>query len=105
MSELMSIGEFAGVCQLSVKTLRYYHEIGLLEPAVVDPATGYRYYRFDQGADATAIAALRRLDMPLAEVQEIIHGPDRARAHSLIQRHHRRLKDRLADAEQQLTNI
>jgi DNA-binding transcriptional MerR regulator len=39
----LTIGEFATLSHLSVRTLRRYHEAGLLEPAAVDPSTGYRY--------------------------------------------------------------
>ena len=40
----LTIGEFSAVTQLSVRTLRRYHEAGLIEPAAVDAVTGYRYY-------------------------------------------------------------
>jgi len=46
----LSIGAFSRLTHLSVKTLRYYHEVGLLEPAVVDPDSGYRYYQAGPGA-------------------------------------------------------
>jgi hypothetical protein len=42
----LTIGEFSRVTHLSVKTLRHYHEVGLLEPVHVDPGTGYRRYAF-----------------------------------------------------------
>ncbi|MEN8905119.1 MAG: MerR family DNA-binding transcriptional regulator, partial [Clostridiales bacterium] len=38
------IGDFSKISRLSIKTLRYYHEIGLLCPVIVDKNTGYRYY-------------------------------------------------------------
>ncbi|WP_410623475.1 MerR family DNA-binding transcriptional regulator [Amycolatopsis sp. cmx-8-4] len=38
----LTVGEFSRVTHLSAKTLRHYHDVGLLEPADVDPATGYR---------------------------------------------------------------
>jgi len=41
---MLAIGEFSRMTHLSVRTLRRYHEVGLLEPEVVDPFTGYRYY-------------------------------------------------------------
>ncbi|HVR73644.1 MAG TPA: MerR family DNA-binding transcriptional regulator [Planctomycetota bacterium] len=43
-SKPFSIGELSRITGLSVKTLRFYHEKGILEPSSVDPATGYRYY-------------------------------------------------------------
>jgi DNA-binding transcriptional MerR regulator len=42
---MFTIGEFSIITKLSVKTLRYYHEQGLLEPDYVDQETSYRYYR------------------------------------------------------------
>ena len=44
MKTLFKIGEIAELFHLNIKTLRYYDEIGLVKPEVVDPETGYRYY-------------------------------------------------------------
>ena len=44
MSVLVPIGDFSRMTHLSVKALRFYHDQGLLEPARIDPATGYRFY-------------------------------------------------------------
>jgi hypothetical protein len=49
LTEELSIGSFSRVSGLTVKALRHYDEIGLLEPARVDEWTGYRYYRLEQG--------------------------------------------------------
>lgn len=65
----LSIGEFARLTRLSVRTLRRYHEAGLLAPASVDPASGYRYYAGDQIPVAHVIHRLRELDVPLADVR------------------------------------
>ena len=43
MDAKLTIGEFATLTQLSVRTLRRYHQAGLLEPEAVDPFSGYRY--------------------------------------------------------------
>ncbi len=48
MRTRVTIGDFSRASQLSVKTLRHYHEAGLLEPSEVDPDNGYRYYSEDQ---------------------------------------------------------
>ena len=45
---MLSIGEFSNICKVSAKTLRYYAEIGLLEPSEVNPDNGYRYYAIEQ---------------------------------------------------------
>ncbi|GAA3164637.1 hypothetical protein GCM10020001_106890 [Nonomuraea salmonea] len=66
--ELLPIGRFARLARLSVKQLRRYDELGLLRPAHVDEATGYRYYRAAQARQALSIGLLRSLDVPLAVV-------------------------------------
>ena len=68
----MGIGEFARRSRLSPKALRLYDEIGLLVPSRVDGASGYRYYEADQLERARLIAALRRLEVPLAEIAELV---------------------------------
>jgi DNA-binding transcriptional MerR regulator len=68
----MSIGRFARRAGLSIGALRHYAEIGLLVPARVDPATGYRYYTEDQLEPARRIAVLRDLDVPLGLVREVV---------------------------------
>ena len=75
MENLMPIGEFAAASRLSQKALRLYGENGVLAPAWVDPASGYRYYRPEQLRTATLIALLRRAGMPLAEVRSFLRDP------------------------------
>lgn len=70
--DLMSIGEFARRSRLSPKALRLYDELGLLTPARVDEGSGYRYYAASQLDRARLIAALRQLQIPLAEIQVIV---------------------------------
>jgi DNA-binding transcriptional MerR regulator len=73
---LLPIGEFARMCRLSTKQLRHYDQLGLLTPAKVDPATGYRYYSPGQARQALAIALLRTLDVPLAEIAGAMSDED-----------------------------
>jgi DNA-binding transcriptional MerR regulator len=68
----MSIGEFARRSRLSAKALRLYDELGLLPPARVDADSGYRLYEPDQLKQALLIAALRQLQVPLAEIKAIL---------------------------------
>src|SRR5580658_9332455 len=68
----MSIGEFARDSRLSAKALRLYDELGLLPPARVDEDSGYRFYEPGQLKQARLIAALRRLQVPLAEIKVIV---------------------------------
>ncbi|MGI5157854.1 MerR family transcriptional regulator [Microbispora sp. CA-102843] len=72
--DLLSIGQFARLARLSVKQLRHYATLGLLEPAWIDPASGYRYYRAAQARDALVIGLLRSLDVPLPVVAAVLSG-------------------------------
>lgn len=75
MSGHMTIGEFATATWLSTKALRLYDEKGLLTPDATDPHTGYRRYSPAQVETARLITLLRRLDMPLDQVREVVDGP------------------------------
>ncbi|MEU1045914.1 MerR family transcriptional regulator [Streptomyces sp. NPDC005897] len=81
--ELLTIGAFAARARLSAKALRLWDRLGLLAPAHVDEATGYRYYRAGQAERARLVALLRRLDMPLARIAEVV-GADADRAAGLL---------------------
>lgn len=72
---LLGIGEFSRRSWLSPKALRLYERLGLLTPAEVDPDNGYRRYDETQLETARLIAMLRRLDMPLTEVAEVVAAP------------------------------
>jgi DNA-binding transcriptional MerR regulator/GNAT superfamily N-acetyltransferase len=67
--------EFAAATGLSVKALRLYDERGLLAPARVDRATGYRRYTEDQVATAGRIALLRRAGIGLADIGRFLAAP------------------------------
>ncbi|MGW1890084.1 MerR family transcriptional regulator [Streptomyces sp. NPDC002004] len=71
-SDLLSIGSFGARARLSAKALRLYDRLGLLSPAYVDAASGYRYYRAEQVERARTVALLRRIDMPLALIAEVL---------------------------------
>lgn len=60
----LTIGEFARLTQLSVRTLRRYHEGGLLAHATVDAGSGYRYCSTEQVPAAQITHRLRELGMP-----------------------------------------
>ena len=73
---MFSIGEFSKVTGLTVKTLRFYHEQGVLVPSCVDDQTGYRYYDRSKIETANVIVRLRNLDFPLADITEILRNHD-----------------------------
>jgi DNA-binding transcriptional MerR regulator len=67
------IGDFAIITRLSVKTLRYYHEEGLLEPSRIAFDTGYRYYNGELIYIARIIGTLRQWGFSIREIREILH--------------------------------
>jgi DNA-binding transcriptional MerR regulator/effector-binding domain-containing protein len=69
---MFTIGEFSRITGLTVKTLRFYHEEGLLVPTSVDDQTGYRYYDASLVELARAIAFLKGLDFSLAEIKGLL---------------------------------
>lgn len=95
MDNLIPIGRFSRVSRLSIKALRHYADAGLLVPAWVDPASGYRYYTYAQVTQAEVIRVLRSLEMPLVEVREVLGAPDRDAAATVLDRHRARLEAEL----------
>ena len=82
----LSIGEFARRTRLSPKALRLYGELGLVLPARVDPDSGYRFYTEDQVDVAKLIGLLRRLEMPLSQIGELLALDDGDAAADLLTR-------------------
>ena len=72
----MQIKEFAKISGVSVRTLHYYDEIGLLPPAFVERATGYRYYDENSLLRMQEILFYRELDFSLKSIGEILSSPD-----------------------------
>ena len=95
MQARITIGDFSRAAHLSVKTLRHYHDVGLLEPSEVDPGNGYRYYTEDQIPHAQVIRRLRGLQMPVAEVKSVLSAPDLDARNQLIAQHLDRLEAEL----------
>jgi DNA-binding transcriptional MerR regulator len=84
MPSYLSIGDFSRATHLTVKTLRHYHQLGLLEPADIDEQTGYRRYTAEQVPAAQVIRRFRDLGMPLDEIRGVLAAPDlRTRNHRL----------------------
>ncbi|MFD3748400.1 MerR family transcriptional regulator [Nocardia sp. NPDC058633] len=92
MTATVAIGEFARLTHLSVKTLRYYHEIELLEPAAVDAGSGYRRYSTDQVERAHLIRRLRDLDMPLPEIRTVLAAADPTERDTALRAHLTRME-------------
>lgn len=70
--DMLSIGSFASVAQLSLKALRLYDQLGIFKPSYVDPDSGYRYYHVDQLHEARLIRMMRQMEMPLATIRRVL---------------------------------
>jgi DNA-binding transcriptional MerR regulator len=88
----MTIGRFARICGLSVHTLRHYDDVGILAPANVDPASGYRRYRRDQVRQARLIQALRWIDLPVEEIRTALADVTGEATSEILRRHRGRLE-------------
>jgi DNA-binding transcriptional MerR regulator len=98
---MFKIGDFSKLSCVSVKTLRYYDELGLLKPAHVDHFTGYRYYSADQLPRLNRILALKDLGFSLEQTIRLLEGtlaPGQMREFLLMKQAelHRRVQDEQA---------
>ena len=84
----MQIKEFADFTGVSVRTLHYYDEIGLLVPAWVDKATGYRYYDEKSLLRMQEILFYRELDFSLKSIGEILSSPNYDKNKALKEQKH-----------------
>jgi DNA-binding transcriptional MerR regulator/effector-binding domain-containing protein len=104
MVQLIGIGTFSKACHLSIRTLRHYHDEGLLVPAEIDRATGYRRYHPDQLATALAIGRLRSLELSLPEVAAVLAASDTETVAGILKAHRARMEARL-DATGQILAV
>lgn len=87
MGAKVSIGDFAVMTSLSRKALRHYHDIGILEPAHVDPYTGYRFYDTSQVDHAHIIRRFRSLGMSIPDIKALLSTDDAAARAEIITTH------------------
>jgi DNA-binding transcriptional MerR regulator len=103
--DLLPIGRFAHLTGLTVGALRHYDEEGVLTPADVDPATGYRRYRRDQVATARAVAALRDLELSLPAIRALLDTDDAATRGDILRDERTRLEARTARLQRALHRL
>ena len=105
MSALVSIGDFSRMTHLSIKALRFYHDQGLIEPAEIDPASGYRFYDPSQVPVAQVIRRFRDLDMPLDQVRAVIKAPDVQTRTKEIIAHLTAMETKLAEMQMSVASL
>jgi DNA-binding transcriptional MerR regulator len=95
MQTRLSIGDFSRMTHLSIKALRHYHDLGLLEPIDVDPRNGYRFYAAGQVPTAQVIRRFRALGMPVESIKAVISAPDLAARNEMIVAHLKQMERQL----------
>ena len=101
----LPIGDFSRMTHLSVKALRHYHDVGLLEPAEIDPASGYRFYEPSQVPVAQVIRRFRDLGMPIDEIKEVLRAPDVEARNQVIVAHLKRMESDLAATQSVVASL
>src|SRR4051794_3010090 len=99
MATLLTIGEFSRMTHLSVKALRHYDEVGLLRPADVDPASGYRRYAVGQLPAAQVIRRFRDLDMPIEQIRAVLAAVDPDTRDRVLLEHLRSMEAKLEETQ------
>jgi DNA-binding transcriptional MerR regulator len=105
MTVLVPIGDFSRMTHLSVKALRFYHDQGLLEPARIDPSSGYRFYDPGQVPVAQVIRRFRDLDMPLDQVRAVLRAPDVETRTKEIIAHLSAMETKLAELQMSVSSL
>lgn len=70
---MFKISEFSRLSKVTLKTLRYYDQIGILKPRKVDHDTGYRYYSADQLLELNRILIYKELGFTLPQITQLLH--------------------------------
>lgn len=102
-NELLGIGKVAALSGLPVSALRFYDGAGVLPPSMVDPSSGYRFYRPAQVTQARLVAHLRRVGLPLDDIRTVVTEP--GRAGPVLTAHLVRLEAGLADARREISIV
>jgi DNA-binding transcriptional MerR regulator len=105
MAVRLGIGDFSRMTHLSVKALRHYHDLGLLTPAEIDPASGYRFYEPSQVPVAQVIRRFRDLGMPLEEIRQVLRAPDAGARNQVIVAHMQRMESQLAATQSVVASL
>ncbi|MCI8298763.1 MAG: MerR family transcriptional regulator [Lachnospiraceae bacterium] len=97
-NKLLTIGQFASLHGINKKTLMWYDEIGLFQPAVIHPKNGYRYYNYRQSSILETILLLRELDVSVSEIQEFMKNRSAASLKCL-------LDEKIADLDRRISHL
>ena len=103
---LLTIGQFATLCEITPKALRHYEKLGLFFPREIDPDTGYRYYDEDQVWELNELLSLKRSGFVLKDLQELLKQDySREALAEVFQRQEAKLREELKQKNYQLLTL
>ncbi len=103
---MFKIGDFSKLSRVSIKTLRYYDELGLLKPVEVDRFTSYRYYSADQLSRLNRILALKDLGLSLEEIAQLLDdGLPAAQLRGMLRLKQVEARERVRDEQARLERV
>ena len=103
---MIKIGEFSKLAQVSVPTLRYYDQVGLLKPVKVDKFTGYRYYTVSQLPQLNRIVALKGLGFSLEQISAVLaEGLTPEQMRGMLRLRHAQISQQLQEMQSQLIEV
>jgi DNA-binding transcriptional MerR regulator/predicted transcriptional regulator YdeE len=103
---MIKIGEFSKLAQVSVPTLRYYDQVGLLKPVNIDQFTGYRYYTVNQLPQLNRIVALKGLGFSLEQISELLaEGLTPEQMRGMLRLRHAQISQQLEEMQSQLVEV
>lgn len=103
---MIKIGDFSRLSRVSIKTLRYYDEVGLLKPARVDRFTGYRYYAFDQLGRLNRILAFKDLGFSLDQIARLLDEDlPAAQIRGMLRMKQAEIQDRMQEERERLGRV
>jgi len=103
---MIKIGDFSRLSCVSIKTLRYYDELGLLKPAQSDNCTGYRYYSAEQLPRLNRILAMKDLGLSLQQVAALLQeAPSAEQIRGMLRMKQSELEARLNEEQRRLERV
>ncbi|MFW7189932.1 MerR family transcriptional regulator [Lysinibacillus sp. BNK-21] len=102
---MYSIGKFSKICNIPIKTIRYYSDIGLLKPSYIDPVTNYRYYDYDKIQIMKKIMLLKSCQFSLTTINEFINSSEQVQLKNILAYKIEELENRKEQISKQIKEL
>jgi len=103
---MMRIGDFSKLSRVSIKTLRYYDEMGLLKPLSIDGSTGYRFYTASQLPRLNRILALKDLGFSLQQIGQVLNeGVSSEQLYGMLRLKRAEVQQQILEEQERLARI